>query len=525
MARQSLVAFTRYTFPRYRPAPHHQLIAETLEAVERGDKKRVMIFMPPRHGKSELASRRFPAFFIGRNPERNIIAASYNSDLAGDFGRDVRNIVVSDRYANLFDVRLSEDSSAANRWHTQKRGMYVAAGVGTATTGRGAHVLLIDDPVKDRESADSSVVREKVWRWYTSTAYTRLESDIDPKEVLEDDWLWRDLLDDIDSGDARPMEGAVVLIQTRWHDDDLAGRLLEQQKKGGDQWEILELPAIREVDGEQTALWPAKYPLPVLERIKTAVGHRDWSALYQQRPVTDEGAIIKREYWQLWDPPDGKFPQFDKDSFILASADTAYTEKEENDPTGFVIFATFFDKKDNRRKIVLLTAWRKRLEIIGMDTQPRPNETDTEWRIRTQERWGLAEWIAYSCRRFGVHKLIIEGKASGISVAQAIRKLHLDQGWAIQTVTPVGDKVARAYSVQPVFADKLVYAPDREWAQMVIDELASFPKGTFKDLTDATTQAISYLRNHGLIFRREEIEAAEREAAMYKPPLTPIYDV
>src|SRR5215469_13412723 len=194
LARQSLIAFTRYTFfPEYRPAPHHQRIAEVLEAVERGEKRRVMIFMPPRHGKSELASRRFPAYFIGRNPDRSIIAASYNSDLAADFGREVRNIVGSKPYADLFNVHLAEDSSAANRWHTEKGGMYAAAGVGTATTGRGAHVFLIDDPVKDRESADSEITREKVWRWYTSTAYTRLESDIDNSEVLDDDWLWRDL--------------------------------------------------------------------------------------------------------------------------------------------------------------------------------------------------------------------------------------------------------------------------------------------------------------------------------------------
>src|SRR5690606_7930496 len=207
----------------------------------------------------------------------------------------------------------------------------------------------------------------------------------------------------------------------------------------------------------------------------------EWSALYQQRPTSEEGAIIKREYWQRWDPPDGKFPPLE---YVLASADTAYTEKEENDPTGFVIIGLWRDK-DRQPKIMLLNAWRKRLEIIGMNTQPLPNETDAEWRLRTQERWGLTEWIAHSCRRFKVHKLIIEAKASGLSVAQAIRKLQFNEGWGIETVSPEGDKVARAYAVQPIFADGLVYAPDREWAQMVIDEMAAFPKGTYKDLTDA----------------------------------------
>lgn len=522
MARQGLLAFTRYTFPRYRPAPHHHLIAETLEAVERGEKKRVMIFMPPRHGKSELASRRFPAFFIGRNPERSIIAASYNKDLASDFGRDVRNIVADYRYSNLFDVHLSEDSSAANRWHTQKGGMYVAAGVGTAATGRGAHAFLIDDPVKDRETADSEVFREKIWRWYTSVAYTRLESDIDPNEVLEDDWLWKELRDDIDRGDATPMEGAILLIQTRWNDDDLAGRLLKEQKRGGDQWEILELPAIREVEGERTALWASKYPLPALERIKNAVGQRDWEALYQQKPITDEGAIFKRHWWKPWDPPNGRYPPFD---YIVASADTAYTEKEQNDPTGFVVLGVWKDKKDGLNKVMLMQAWRKRLEIIGEDTLRLPNESEADWIKRTRERWGLCEWIAYSCKRWGVHKLLVEGKASGLSVLQAIRKLHMNDGFSIEAVPVKGDKTARAYAVQQAFTDGLVYAPDREWAEMVREEMASFPLGPFNDLTDAMTHGLKHIRDKGLILRKPELEMIERERALYRPQVQPVYEI
>jgi hypothetical protein len=187
-ARASLIAFTRYTFPEYRPAGHHLLIAEKLEAVAKGEIKRLLIFMPPRHGKSELASKRFPAWFVGANPRRNIIAASYNSDLATDFGREVRNIVGTSRYRAVFDTSLSGDSTAANRWHTDQGGMYVAAGIGTAVTGRGPHVFLIDDPFKDREEADSERQREKVWRWYTSTAYTRLESDV-VGDVTGDDEL------------------------------------------------------------------------------------------------------------------------------------------------------------------------------------------------------------------------------------------------------------------------------------------------------------------------------------------------
>lgn len=264
MARQSLLAFTEYTNPLYKRAAHHELIARKLEAVERGEIDRLMIFMPPRHGKSELASKRFPAWCLGKDPKRQLIAASYNSDLANDFGRSVRNIVAEPEFGEVFPgVSLAPDSQAANRMNTNHGGAYVAAGVGTAVTGRGAHIALIDDPFKDREEADSERRRDLVWDWYRSTLYTRLMPG-----------------------------GAIVLIQTRWHEDDLAGRLLEQEK---DQWEVLELPAIGE---HYDALWPEWYPRDVLDRIQSTIGPREWSALYQQRPQPDEGTFFKREWFK-----------------------------------------------------------------------------------------------------------------------------------------------------------------------------------------------------------------------------------
>ena len=262
-ARRSLLSFTEFTNPLYKRANHHRLIAEKLEAVERGEIDRLMIFMPPRHGKSELASKRFPAWCLGRQPRRQIIAASYNSDLANDFGRNVRNIVAEPEFGQVFPkVSLAPDSQAANRMNTNHGGAYVAAGVGTAVTGRGADIALIDDPFKDREEADSERRRDIVWDWYRSTLFTRLMPG-----------------------------GSIVLIQTRWHEDDLAGRLLEAE---GDQWEVLDLPAISEA-GE--ALWPEWYPIEALERIKATVGPREWSALYQQKPQPDEGTFFKREWF------------------------------------------------------------------------------------------------------------------------------------------------------------------------------------------------------------------------------------
>lgn len=282
-ARTSLIDFTEYLNPAYQRADHHKRIAEKLEAVERGDIDRLMIFMPPRHGKSELASKHFPAWCLGKDPSRQIIAASYNSDLATDFGRAVRNIVAEPEFADVFpNVSLAPDSHAANRMNTNAGGAYVAAGVGTAVTGRGAHIALIDDPFKDREEADSERRRDLVWDWYRSTLYTRLMPG-----------------------------GAIVLIQTRWHEDDLAGRLLAKS----DEWEIVELPAINEA-GE--ALWPEWYPVPTLERIRATIGQREWSALFQQRPQPDEGTFFQRGWFKTWD----KLPRLR----LYGSSDYAVTD-------------------------------------------------------------------------------------------------------------------------------------------------------------------------------------------------------
>jgi len=265
-ARRGLLSFTEFTNPAYQRASHHEMIASALERAERGEIDRLMIFMPPRHGKSELASKRFPAWCLGRKPNSQVIAASYNSDLASDFGRNVRNIVGSPEFEGVFPgVTLAADSQAANRMNTNHGGAYVAAGVGTAITGRGADIALIDDPFKDREEADSERRRELVWDWYRSTLYTRLMPN-----------------------------AAIVLIQTRWHEDDLAGRLLAHE---GDQWTVLDLPAINTA-GE--ALWPEWYDVDALARIKASIGPREWSALYQQQPQPDEGTFFQRGWFNKW---------------------------------------------------------------------------------------------------------------------------------------------------------------------------------------------------------------------------------
>jgi len=300
-AQASLLEFTKYRFPNYASAPHHKLICEKLEAVERGEIKRLMIFMPPRHGKSELASKSFPAWFLGRNPLKQIIACSYNSELAGDFGRSVRNIVNSQEYSNIFnDVTLSPDNKAADRWQTNRGGVYVSAGVGSSMTGRGADILLIDDPTKDRAEADSPTVRQRVWDWWTSTAYTRLMPG-----------------------------GAIIIIQTRWHMDDLSGRLLKEAEKGGEQWDVLSLPAI---DKDNEALWPEWFPLGALKKIKTVIGSRDWSALYQQDPAGDDKSGFDNRWLRMWRPSNLN----NLNKYIIV--DPAGEKKKTSDYTVFIVF-------------------------------------------------------------------------------------------------------------------------------------------------------------------------------------------
>lgn len=272
-----LIAYAAYQWPGYKDARHHRLIARKLEQVERGEITRLMIFMPPRHGKSMLASEFFPAWYMGRNPDHYVVAATYGQELADDFGRKVKNQIADEAFQGVFPgVHLANDSKSSKRFHiaadmggyehqVSQGGAYYAVGVGGPLTGRGAHLLLIDDPVKNREDADSEITRKRIKEWYTSTAYTRLMPG-----------------------------GRVVVIQTRWHEDDLAGWLMESHKSEG--WDVLNLPAL----DSGKALWPEQYDEEALMRIKTAVGPRDWSALYQQSPSPDEGTFFQRAWFKTW---------------------------------------------------------------------------------------------------------------------------------------------------------------------------------------------------------------------------------
>jgi len=267
-SRASLLAFTENTHPRYHAGKPHRIVSAQLERVERREIDRLMLLLPPRHGKTELASRRYPAWNVGRHPERQIIAASATETFATDVGREVRNIIRSEEYSSIFPgVSLSEDSTAAGRWTTNHGGVFAAVGVGSQILGKGADDFIIDDPFATMEDAQSEIKRKRVIEWYQGSVYNRLQPG-----------------------------GTIVVINHRMHEDDLSGYLIEQQKHGGDRWEIVELPAIEA--GE--ALWPEAYPLEALERIKANTLPRFWHALYQQSPHPDEGTFFQREWLKEW---------------------------------------------------------------------------------------------------------------------------------------------------------------------------------------------------------------------------------
>lgn len=270
LARRNFKDFVLYTFDDYDLNWHHEKIMQTLQKVFTGEIKRLAITMPPRHGKSELASIRFPAWVLGKDPNRKVVTASYGSDLASDFGFQTRNLVDSKEYKAVFNTRLAKDSKSKGFWHTSGEGYYLSVGVGSALTGKGADLLLIDDPHKDREEADSPTQRQKVHKWYTSTARTRMSAN-----------------------------GAIILIQTRWHDDDLYGRIVDED------WHTLDLPAIARKDEEERqegdALWANRFDVDTLQEIKKDVGGYDWSALYQGVPIDEESQEFKKKWFQTRD--------------------------------------------------------------------------------------------------------------------------------------------------------------------------------------------------------------------------------
>jgi predicted phage terminase large subunit-like protein len=421
-AAESLIAFTEFTFSRYRTAAHHRIIAGQLERVERGEIDRLMLLVPPRHGKSELASIRMPAWYLGRQPHKQFLSVSATDALASDFGRSVRNTINSAEYRSIFDTTLAEDSQAKGKWHTSEGGIYYALGIGGSVLGRGGDVVLIDDPFGSMQEAQSELERKNVWDWYTGTAYNRLMPG-----------------------------GAIVVINHRMHEDDLCGRLLAQQAAGGDTWEVVELPAVSE-QGE--ALWPEAYPIEALDRIRRNSQPRFWSALYQQAPTPDDGDYFKAE----WLKPYDRSPALET-LRVYGGSDYAVTA----DGGDFTVHAVV--GLDPEGRMFLLDLWRKQAS----------SDVWVEAFCDLVREWKPIGWAEEQGQ-------IKSGVGPFLERRQRERKAYV----AREQFPTRGDKAVRAQSIRGRMASEGLHVPiSAPWYPAFRAELLSFPAGKHDDQVDA----------------------------------------
>jgi predicted phage terminase large subunit-like protein len=442
-AQDNFMDFVHQMWPGFINGAHHKLMAKKFQEIADGTCKRLIINMPPRHTKSEFASYMLPAWFLGKFPDKKIIQCSNTAELAVGFGRKVRNLVGSDAYHSVFpEVGLKSDSKAAGRWDTNKGGTYFAIGVGGTVTGKGADLLIIDDPHSEQEAAIASSnpeVYDKVYEWYSSGPRQRLQPG-----------------------------GAIVVVMTRWSLRDLTGRILKSSiERDGDEWEVINLPAILP---SNKPLWPAFWPLKELEALKEELPVGKWNAQYQQSPTSEEGALVKRDWWQKWEGN-----QAPPCEFIIQSWDTAFTKNERSDYSACTTWGVFYKDEDQKDPhIILLDAYKERLEFPELKEQA----------FRMYKEWEPDAFI-------------VEAKAAGSPLIFELRRM----GIPVSEFTPTrgNDKIARLNSVTDLFASGKVWAPGTRWADEVIEQMASFPNSDHDDLVDSSTQALIRFRKGGFI--------------------------
>jgi predicted phage terminase large subunit-like protein len=461
--RNNFLPFVKEMWSAFIPGKHHRDMADAFERVANGTLKRLIINMPPRHTKSEFASYLFPAWFLGKYPEKKIIQTAHTAELAVGFGRKVRNLVNTPDYQGVFPTKLSTDSKAAGRWNTHKGGDYFAIGVGGAVTGKGADVLIIDDPHSEQEAMQGTPgVYDRVFEWYNSGPRQRLQPG-----------------------------GAIVIVMTRWSKRDLTGQIINSSTKrdGTDEWEVIEFPALMP---SGKPLWPEFWSQKELEAIKAELPVGKWEAQYQQNPTSEEGAIIKREYWRIWDsdvPP--------ACDYLIQSWDTAFEKNNRADFSACTTWGIFYkpnEQGETVANIILLEAIKKRLEF--------PELKDEAMRL-------FKEW--------NPDTLIVEKKAAGAPLIYELRRM----GIPISEYTPSkgSDKIARVNAISDLFASGLVWCPDTRWADEVMEECASFPNGEHDDLVDSTSQALLRFRQGGFIKLQsdepDEVPVFKRKVAYY----------
>jgi predicted phage terminase large subunit-like protein len=455
LAQTKFIKFVERVWPTFISGRHHKIMAEAFERVASGKLKRLIINMPPRHTKSEFASYLLPSWFLGKFPSRKVIQTSHTAELAVGFGRKVRNLVDSEVYNEIFpELSLQADSKAAGRWNTSKGGDYFAIGVGGAVTGKGADLLIIDDPHSEQEAALAAVnpdVYDKVYEWYTSGPRQRLQPG-----------------------------GAIVVVMTRWAQRDLTGQVLKNAAlRGETDWEVIEFPAIMP---SGKPLWPEFWSLEELEALHEELPNSKWQAQYQQNPVGNESAIVKRDWWKIWE---GERPP--KCEYILQTWDTAFEKHQRADFSAGTTWGVFYNEEDNDMpNIILLNTYKKRVEFPEL------------------KRDVLAEY-----KEWEPDGLLIEKKASGAPLIYDLRAM----GIPVQEYTPSKgqDKIARLNSVSDIIASGKVWVPQTRWAEELMDEVAAFPSGEHDDLVDATTLALMRFRQGGFL----RLPSDEKEDVRY----------
>ena len=431
------MAFVKEMWPEFIEGRHHQEIADKFNKLANGKCKRLIINMPPRHTKSEFSSFLLPAWMVGRNPKLKIIQSTHTTELAIRFGRKAKTLMDSPEYKKVFETRLREDSQAAGKWETEQGGEYYAAGVGSAITGRGADLLIIDDPHSEQDAMNPEAL-ERAYEWYTSGPRQRLQPG-----------------------------GAIVLVMTRWSTKDLTSKLINSQKNlKADKWEVIEFPAILP---SNKPVWPEYWKKDELEGVKASISIGKWNAQWMQNPTAEEGSLIKREWWKVWDKP--YIPPLEH---IIQSYDTAFLKKESADYSAITTWGVFRPDQDSPPNLILLDAVKERLEF-------------PELRKKAMEQY----------RYWNPETVIIESKASGLPLTYELRKM----GIPVINFTPSrgNDKHARVNACAPIFESGQIWAPDMKFAEEVVEECASFPYGDHDDLVDSTTQAVMRFRQGGFI--------------------------
>ena len=453
--KNNFLDFTKHIWPDFIEGEHHKIIADKFNKLAKGEIKRLIVNMPPRHTKSEFASTLLPAWMIGREPKLKIIQTTHTGELAVRFGRKAKTLIDSPEYQEIFQTRLREDSQAAGRWETAQGGEYFAAGVGGAITGRGADLLIIDDPHSEQDAMNMTAL-ERAYEWYTSGPRQRLQPG-----------------------------GKIVCVMTRWNTKDLTGILLKNQSEPkSDQWDIVEFPAIMP---SGKPVWPEYWKLDELESVKASLSLGKWNAQWMQNPTSEEGAILKREWWKDWDKD--YIPRLEH---VIQSYDTAFMKKETADYSAITTWGIFRENEDSPAQLLLLDAVKDRFEFPELRRVAK--EQYDYWQPET---------------------VLVEAKASGLPLTYELRNM----GIPVINYTPSrgNDKHTRVNSVAPLFESGNIWAPlSKQFAQEVIEECAAFPYGDHDDLVDSTTQAVMRFRQGGLLMHPEDYEDEVSPPRKYK---------